>query len=197
MENSEALSKIKNELEKISGLLNDPENNFSEEVLQLTIDQVTVAGRMLSLSRKAIEKEEVQEQVVAEETIPVDVKEVIGLSLENTVPEEKEEVEVPPVTEKKNVKASEEKPDNTLAGKMKRKPIADLKTAIGINEKFAFISLFGSNSNTWNEALQKLNSLSSFEEAEGLIAEFSTQFNWKEDDETLQTLMELLQRRYL
>jgi hypothetical protein len=128
------------------------------------------------------------------------VKEVVAMSLENTAPEKVEIIkqqEPVPVAEKKSKPAKEQNPDNSLVGKMKRKPIKDLRTAIGINEKFAFIKLFGGDATAWTNALQKLNSFSSYWEAEAMLSEFNQKYKWKDDDETLQTLMDLVERRYM
>jgi hypothetical protein len=201
MENNVVLKNILNELDRIGKKVNalqSQENKISGKALALVEAQLkNVSSTLEILEEIAVNYESV---AVAEETIPVDVKEVVGMSLENTAPEIAEVVKQPEpaaVAEKKPKPAKEQTPDNSLVAKMKRKPIKDLRTAIGINEKFAFIKLFGGDATAWTNALQKLNSFSSYWEAEAMLSEFNQKYKWKEEDETLQSLMDLVERRYM
>jgi len=189
-----ALNNSINELNNIREKINKLQfsgKQFSEKALELLEEQLKNVSRTLAL----LEEMEVKNEAVAvaEETIPVDIKEVVGRSLDEIA----EIIISAPVAEKKSKAAKEERTDNSLMAKMKSKPIKDLKTAIGINEKFAFIKLFGGDVTAWTNALQKLNSFSAYWEAEAMLDEFSKKYNWREEDETLQSLMELVQRRYL
>ncbi len=197
-----ALNNSINELNSIREKINELRSSgkqISENGLELLQSQLKNVSRTLALLE---ELETVNETVaVAEETIPVNIKQVVGMSLENVPVAETVEVikqEEPKVVVSQKAKpAKEQKPDNSLGEKMKRKPIKDLKTAIGINEKFAFIKLFGGDATAWTNALQKLNSFSSYWEAEAMLSEFNQKYKWKEEDETLQTLMDLVERRYM
>ncbi|MCG3165668.1 MAG: hypothetical protein POELPBGB_01436 [Bacteroidia bacterium] len=199
MENNSVLNNILSELEGISKQVQNlqvQENKASAKVLGLVHAQLKNISSTLEILEEVVVNN--KSVAVAEETIPVDVKEVVGLSLENAVPEKAEVVNQPePVVEKKPKPVKEQTSDNSLVAKMKRKPIRDLKTAIGINEKFAFIKLFGGDATAWSNALQKLNSFSSYWEAEAMLSEFNQKYKWKEDDETLQSLMDLVERRYM
>jgi phage gpG-like protein len=201
MENNTALNNILSELDRISKKLNGLQsqgNKVSEKGLALVEAQLKNVSATLEILEDAVVNNE--SVAVAEETIPVDVKEVVAMSLENTASEIVEVVKQPepaPVAEKKSKPAKEQNSDNSLVAKMKRKPIKDLRTAIGINEKFAFIKLFGGDATAWTNALQKLNSFSSYWEAEAMLSEFNQKYKWKEEDETLQNLMDLVERRYM
>ncbi len=171
-----------------------------EKALALVEAQLKNVYSTLEIVEEFEEKNVIEAGAVAEETIPVDIKEVVAMSLENTAPEIAEDVkptEPTSVAEKKTKPAKAEKTDSSLVEKMKRKPIKDLRTAIGINEKFAYIKLFGGDANAWGNALQKLNSFSSYWEAEAMLSEFSQKYKWKDEDETLQNLMDLVERRYM
>lgn len=201
MENNAVLNNILNELNGIGKKINDLKsqgNKISGKGLALVEAQLKNVSSTLEILEEVVVNNE--SVAVAEETIPVDVKEVVAMSLENTVPEIIEVVKQPesvPVAEKKAKPLKEQNPDNSLVAKMKRKPIKDLRTAIGINEKFAFIKLFGGDATAWTNALQKLNSFSSYWEAEAMLSEFNQKYKWKEEDETLQSLMDLVERRYM
>lgn len=201
MENNTAFNNILSELENLRIKIKDfqsQENIISEKAIGLVEAQLKNISSTLDVFKEvALNNESI---AVAEETIPVDVKEVVAMSLENTAPviiEVVKQQEPAPVAEKKAKPVKEQNPDNSLVAKMKRKPIKDLRTAIGINEKFAFIKLFGGDATAWTNALQKLNSFSSYWEAEAMLSEFNQKYKWKEGDETLQSLMDLVERRYM
>ncbi len=186
-------------IEKISALQSSGKI-IHKKVLALVEAQLKNVYSTLEIVEELEEENTMETIAVAEETIPVDIKEVVEMSLENTALETVEVVkqaEAVPVAEKKSKPVKAEKTDNSLVEKMKRKPIKDLRTAIGINEKFAFIKLFGGDANAWGNALQKLNSFSSYWEAEAMLSEFSQKYKWKDEDETLQSLMDLVERRYM
>ena len=201
MENNTAFNNILSELENLRIKIKDFQsqgNIISEKAIGLVEAQLKNISSTLDVFKEAALNNEFI--AVAEETIPVDVKEVVAMSLENTAPviiEVVKQQEPAPVAEKKAKHVKEQNPDNSLVAKMKRKPIKDLRTAIGINEKFAFIKLFGGDATAWTNALQKLNSFSSYWEAEAMLSEFNQKYKWKEGDETLQSLMDLVERRYM
>jgi hypothetical protein len=208
MENNTALKNILNELEHIGKKINSLQsqgNRISDKALSLVEAQLRNVASTLEILEEAVVNNVLpaarsESIAVAEETIPVDVKKVVGMSLENSATEVAEVVkkqEPMSVIEKKVKPVKEENPDNSLVAKMKRKPIKDLKTVIGINEKFAYIKLFGGDATAWTNALQKLNSFSAYWEAEAMLSEFNQKYKWKEEDETLQSLMDLVERRYM
>ncbi len=199
MENNAVLNNILNELDHIDKKVNALQSQgikISGKALALVEAQLKNVSSTLEILEDAEVK--IETVAVAEETIPVDVKEVVAMSLENSAPEIVEVVKQSlPLAEKKPKTVKEQNPDNSLVAKMKRKPIKDLRTVIGINEKFAFIKLFGGDATVWGNALQKLNSFSSYWEAEAMLSEFNQKYKWKDEDETLQTLMDLVERRYM
>lgn len=90
------------------------------------------------------------------------------------------------------------KEDQSVAHKMQLKPISDLKTAIGINEKFQFVNdLFDGRIEKYNEAISRLNSCSSLYEANGVLSRLNYEHNWKEGSEACNKLSNFITRRYL
>lgn len=114
---------------------------------------------------------------------------------------------LPPVTEVSKEKAKErprekakEKAvdDKSLASKLQKKSITDLKQAIGINEKFQFINeLFGGNMNEYNIAVNQVNICRSREEAEVYLDTLRDLYKWDPDNDTVQAFSELVERRFL
>jgi len=88
---------------------------------------------------------------------------------------------------KKNLK-------NDVSSKMQSKPISDINTAIGLNDKFIFIrELFGNNKEHYHETIQLLNNFDTFENA---VAFLDDNFDWDEDDANYLRLKELVRRKY-
>lgn len=87
----------------------------------------------------------------------------------------------------------------TVAENLHRKPIKDLKAAIGINEKFLFINqLFDGNLQDYSTAVEKLNSSNDLNSAKQFIAaELASRFNWTNDDEHVNHFMDLVERRFI
>ena len=98
-----------------------------------------------------------------------------------------------------NQKFQEKSEEKSLAQKLKQSPIDDLSSAIGINQKFRFISqLFKEDSTAFEVSVQKLNSFNSYIEADEYIQNtLSEQYGWNFKDPVVKELIDLAQRRYL
>lgn len=81
---------------------------------------------------------------------------------------------------------------------LKLKPIQDLKSGIGLNEKFLFIrELFGNDHQAYATAVSKLNEASDLQQAEALIAkELLPLYQWQVDDEAVVNFLHLILRRF-
>lgn len=101
--------------------------------------------------------------------------------------------------EEKTRNESFEQETPTLASKLQKKPISDLKTAIGINQRFLFTSeLFHNDSDEFNKAIDRLNSFSSFLEADEFIEnQLRQSYDWDMKNKTVMTFIDLVHRRYL
>lgn len=86
--------------------------------------------------------------------------------------------------------------DKSIAAKIKKNKISDLKSAIGINDKFLFINeLFDGNMHEYNEAIDQLNSIASIEEAIATIDKLKEKHNWEEKG-SFQQLVSYVERRF-
>ncbi|MCF8336150.1 MAG: hypothetical protein K9H65_06080 [Bacteroidales bacterium] len=84
---------------------------------------------------------------------------------------------------------------NNLSSRMQSKPIQDLNKAIGLNDRFLFIrELFGGDKDAYYEAIQIINEMPGYEEAEEYLRE---RFNWDEDKPEVIRFMELVRRRFI
>ncbi len=81
---------------------------------------------------------------------------------------------------------------------LKLKPIQDLKTGIGLNEKFLFIrELFANDHQAYAEAVDQLNAKASVADAESYIAsELLPRYGWNLEHEALVNFLHLIFRRF-
>lgn len=98
-----------------------------------------------------------------------------------------------------NEKFQEKSDEKSLSQRLKQKPIADLVRAIGINQKFRFISqLFNNDQAAFETSVSKLNSFGSYIEADEYIQNtLSEQYGWNPKEPVVKELVDLAQRRYL
>lgn len=82
-----------------------------------------------------------------------------------------------------------------LASKLKDKPISDIKTAIGLNDRFLYTKeLFNGNAKKYNDALDILNNLSDLDEAMQYLNEH---IEWNPEKDSFNRFLELVYRRYV
>lgn len=70
----------------------------------------------------------------------------------------------------------------------------DIRTVIGINDKYLFINeLFADDKSAYDEAIKKLNSHTNIDDATKWVrSELHSRYNWNEDDETVQSFYNVL-----
>ena len=88
-------------------------------------------------------------------------------------------------------------PEKTVADKLSRQPIRDLKSAIGLNQKFLFINdLFEGENKIFNSAINKINSFNSLPEAIAFI-DSDLSSNWDKENSSVLNFMDLVKRRFM
>lgn len=87
----------------------------------------------------------------------------------------------------------------TLSHKLKKTPIANLKTAIGINMRFQFTTaLFANDAEAYSAAIEKLNTFTSFLEADEYVQNtLKNRYDWEMKSPSAKQFLELVERRYL
>ena len=82
---------------------------------------------------------------------------------------------------------------------MRKQPIADLLTAIGLNERYLYANeLFGGSMEDFKEAIRILNECENLEAASSYCKnELQKSFGWEDDNELFKALVALVERRYL
>ena len=88
---------------------------------------------------------------------------------------------------------AKKQPQNNLSNRMQTKPIHDLGKAIGLNDKFLFVrELFGGDKDKYHEAIQIINEMPDYREAEQYIK----QFQWDEENPEVSKFMDLVRRKF-
>ena len=87
--------------------------------------------------------------------------------------------------------------EHSLADKLGRQAIKDLKDAIGINEKFQFINeLFEGHMQEYNAALSQLNNMTEINEAKTYLNTLKALYHWK-DNTISSAFIDLVERKFL
>ena len=87
--------------------------------------------------------------------------------------------------------------DNSLASKIQQNKISDIKTAIGINDKFLFINdIFRGEMSAYSQTIEKLNQTEGFHETLQIIDELKSTNGNEENNATFNKLVEVAKRRF-
>ena len=87
--------------------------------------------------------------------------------------------------------------DNSLAAKLQQNPVPDLKSVIGINDKFLFVNeLFGGSMEKYNKSIENLNDLKTLNGAMIYLNELKIELQWNSSNEAYLKLKELVSRKF-
>jgi hypothetical protein len=151
---------------------------------------------------KDLEKTETQEKPPLIEAVPV--QEHIKKIEKKTVPKDLfAETENTTLADKYkddkktfHDKISGESNDKTFAETL-QKSLTDLRTGIGVNDRFVFINeLFGGSMSDYQAAIEEINKQADMEGAKQVIRQYQIVLGWKEDAEGLKKLIGFVQRRF-
>ncbi len=99
----------------------------------------------------------------------------------------------PTVNEKLN------QPHTELNDKLRKAPIKDLKTFIGLNKRFSYINfLFNNDARLYDESIEKINTSTNYDEAMDYIENsLRTRLLWNTQDEMVAEFYNIVERRFL
>ncbi len=87
--------------------------------------------------------------------------------------------------------------DKSVVNRLSNSRIENLKSAIGINDKFYFINeLFAGNSQAYEDVIYTLNNFKRFEESLQYISTLKHRYDWDTDAEAYQKLIHFLERKF-
>ena len=97
-----------------------------------------------------------------------------------------------------NEQYADEQEDRSLSEQLKKQPIADLLTAIGLNERYLYANdLFGGDIEEFRKAVRLLNEFDNEAEASRYFnEELRRAYGWEEDNELAEALFLLVKRRF-
>lgn len=111
-----------------------------------------------------------------------------------------EKVPVPvsaPVPEKKSESSPLPKEQPSTGHPVQRTSLPDLKSTIGINDKFQFTNeLFKGNMHEFNIAIEQLNASETHESALAYLTGLRRLYNWDDENETVKRWLTIIERRY-
>ena len=156
---------------------------------------------------EGVEEEEEQEEIEEEEE---NLESSKVLEFEDSVPEEQSSVPeeqdsgirsykkvytIEPQTLGDKLESVE---DTSLAARLQRKPVADLASAIGINDKFLLLNeLFGGSMEKYNKSIRALNNFSTLLGAKTYMSELQIEFQWNCESDAYKKLDNLVERRFM
>ena len=174
------------------------EKEKEEEEVHLKVEEVEV---IFAPEPKAIIEEKVVE--IKEETIKETIKnaedkqkaairtDLFGSSAATIADKYKNE------TKSVNEKIQKSKTDKSIGLKMLHNPIKDLKSAIGINEKFLFINeLFKGNMKAYNDSIINLNDSESYDKAFEFLDKLKNDYKWEDDMVAYLTFKDFVERKH-
>jgi uncharacterized short protein YbdD (DUF466 family) len=81
-----------------------------------------------------------------------------------------------------------------FSSRINKKPVTDIKAAIGIGDRFLFIKeLFGGDNEKFNQTIEVLNGLTDYNQA---LEHIKTNFSWNTEDSTTKQFLNIISRKY-
>lgn len=98
-----------------------------------------------------------------------------------------------------NERIGENQPDASITSKIQKQPVANLKKAIGINEKFQYINeLFGGNIQDYSNAINHLNdTCTNIAEAREFLDQLRFDHKWDSEQDAVFSFTTLVERRFI
>jgi len=91
--------------------------------------------------------------------------------------------------------------NNDLSNKLSQKPISDIYSAMGLNDRFLILNdLFNEDKNTFSITIDELNKLNSFDEAKTYLSNsIIPEYNWDDEQkiDRAKSFLQTIKRRYL
>jgi hypothetical protein len=188
--------------EQVDELINIAEAQFEENIEKINqqiVEQEDIIEEQNEVVEEEIEilehprEEEIKKEVEAIKPIQEDVSVEESIIEEKPVLEEKKEEVV-----EEDVKTAVEPEKPIVSAHIQKKPIKNLNTAIGINDKFQFINeLFDGSMKIYNKAIGQIEDAANRKEAMDLLNSIATDGNWDIESAAYLQLFDYVDRRFL
>jgi hypothetical protein len=172
-----------------------PQNIYQETTVVAPVDEVVMQTQItpeLAPVKNIVEEKETPVEVIDENLVHNIVEApVVEISQAGLVELKTEPILV--ASEKIEIKEVKEVKDHLVM-----EPIKDLRSAIGINDKFQFIQeLFGGDEKSFEVGIKTINAFKIFPEAQFYIKrELREKNNWDEESNVVKQFDQLIKRRF-
>jgi hypothetical protein len=165
----------------------DEKNTFVENPIEFS-------DLLKEAENQQIEKKSVEQVETIENVVVVEPKEVMEQATVVVDLKEEAAVVVDPVA----VEAPIAKAPEPEVKKETVLNLVDIKSGIGINDKFQFIAeLFTNNVDVYESAIKRLNENSSLESSLSTLEQIKKENNWKDESQAGERFSEIVKRRFL
>ena len=195
------------EIETPEDILRDPEPIEEEEDVEeekvIENDDVKVENEENTSDEEdeVIEKEIVEDkpEEISEET-QEETKHVLEVSEDDEDEEDWEDEDdemfrIEPESKEPEVTEPE---DNSLAARLQRAHVSDIRMAIGINDKVMIVNdLFGGSVERYNKSIDALNDFPTLSGARVYMSELQIELQWDTESQAYKMLNDLVERRFV
>jgi len=183
-----------------------PQNIYQETTMVGLADELVMQTQItpeLAPVKNAVEVNETPEEVIGEnlvasimeidETPAIEIVEAPAVEISQVNLAEVKTEPILVASEKIEIKEVKEVKDHLVM-----EPIKDLRSAIGINDKFQFIQeLFGGDEKSFEVGIKTINAFKIFPEAQFYIKrELREKNNWDEESNVVKQFDQLIKRRF-
>ena len=189
----------------------EEDDEDADMVWDFTKESEELGVRSEELGVRSVELGVRSEELGVEESFDIDTDSELIDSDTESVPEPEPEPEAPEEEDsgirtyrivRENVPTLgdllEKTEDNSLVARLQRKPVSDLISAIGINDKFLFLNeLFGGSMEKYNKSIRSLNSFATLLGAKTYMSELQIEFQWDCSSDAYKKLADLVERRFI
>ena len=163
--------------------------SFDEEVENTEEETVETEEETVAVDEKLEDDSEVTKHVLEVDEDDLDE--------EDWEDESDEMFHVEPVEEK----PIEEKPvneDNSLAARLQRTPVSDIRLAMGINDKMMIVKdLFKGSVERYNKSIDALNDFATLSGARVYMSELQIELQWDTESQAYKMLNDIVERRFI
>lgn len=175
-----------------------PEQQAKPETFTTTVPIINKEEPKQPEAENAVPIQPSKEEAVAPESAPQPAQTITGTEKQDQSVHERQTHQA---TEGQSIneRFAQQQVKKNLADKLKLSPIKDIKAAMSLNQRIAFIkNLFKGNDEEFLKTVTFINNLKSFNEAKFYIqSEINSRYNWEEENPLVQEFMELVYRKFL
>ena len=151
----------------------------------------------ISEETEIAENEEIPENVETPENVEV-AEETEEEDEEDWEDEDDEVFHVEPVAEEPEKPVAPEPEDNSLAARLQRTHVSDIRMAMGINDKVMIINdLFRGSVERYNKSIDALNEFPTLSGARVYMNELQIELQWDTESQAYKMLNDLVERRFV